>query len=157
MLDIPHFSIQICSWLLLARVCAQSGCFLWPAPGWALMSRAPLPSCGLAGATPTAPEGQPLCWQQLSPSSVPAPFPYPCRPGVVTASPSSSSLGASLSLFPLTLSRRLNNLFITCSSITSQSVPCASCRDRKTKTLTGKSQEFWAQFSSVQFNSANIY
>lgn len=55
------------------------------------------------------------------------------------------------------LTRPLNNLFITYSSVTSLSVPCASCQDRKTKTLAGKRGEFWAQFSSVQFNSANIY
>lgn len=36
-------------------------------------------------------------------------------------------------------------------------MPCASCQDRKIKTLTGKRREFWAQFSSVQLNSANIY
>lgn len=57
----------------------------------------------------------------------------------------------------LTLLRPLNNLFITCSPVTSLRVPSASCQDRETKTLTGKSWEFWVQFSSVQFNSANIY
>lgn len=95
MLDIPHFSLQICSLLLpVAVVCVQSGCLLWPAPGWALTpTPTPPPSCGLAAAISTAPVGQPPCWLPLSPDSMPAPFLYPCRPGVVTASHSSWPLG----------------------------------------------------------------
>lgn len=73
------------------------------------------------------------------------------------ASHSSYSLGTSPSLFHFNLTQSskscvhymLSNYLFECA--------LSLCQDRKTKTLTGKSQEFWAQFSSVQFNLANIY
>lgn len=170
-------------YFLLILLCTPGSCLLWLVPsgllwslasiwvqpvgvnsrremrgerGWALIPPAPLPGCGLAVAASVAPVGQPFpagCSSRhvlhLFPSFAPS------GQGV-TASHSSSSLGTSSSLFPLSLPRPLHHLFITCSPITSVSVPSASCQDKKTKTLTGKSQEFWAQFRAVQFNSANI-
>lgn len=51
------------------------------------------------------------------------------------------------------LTRPLNNLFITCSSVTSLTVPCASCQDRKAKHWLERGRNsgpILAQFSSIQ-------
>ena len=51
------------------------------------------------------------------------------------------------------LTRPLNNLFITYSSVSSLSVPCASCQDRKTKHWLERGENSGpssAQFSSIQ-------
>lgn len=93
----------------------------------------------------------PLCWLLRSPSTAPAPFFCPFRPwgNGFPQQLLSGYLAISIS-FNLTQNSKsfvhymLSNCLFEC---------VLSCQDRKTKTLTGKSQEFWAQFRSVQFNS----
>lgn len=93
-----------------------------------------------------APAGQPLSAGYQLPSVAPSGL------GAM-ASHSSYSLGTLPSLFHFNLTQSskscvhymLSNYLFECA--------LSLCQDRKTKTLTGKSQEFWAQFSSVQFSS----
>lgn len=119
------------------------------ATGWILSLLAPL--CRLwfgNGCIHDAYQAGPLSWLQLLPNPSPAPLLLPCRlrGGYGFLQWLVSGCFAMVSFNPAQFS--LNNPFITHSPVTSLFL--CSCQDRKTKTLTGKSQEFWAQFNSIQ-------